>query len=197
MFVIQHGRFWTNPLTVLWKGVATPGVELVSTHLALRRSSLRIAWCLPSISLLNDQKSNYLPIPISLHATKHIRLWHSVSTRLDLVLDPNSHHNFHPTFFVCYRTPCCFESIWSDSFYQIVILCTTSIIFGTCMWFALQSVSRTSLVYAPTVVFACMSSLLTLITPMLLQELTGNDKVSDPSQNGPQYASLHVTARGQ
>lgn len=69
-------------------------------------------------------------------------------------------------------------------FFQIVILCTTAVIFGTCMWFALQSVARTSLVYVPAVIFACMSSLLTLITPMLLQELNGNDKVRDQSENG-------------
>ena len=80
-------------------------------------------------------------------------------------------------------------------FFQIVILCTTAVMFGTCMWFALQSVERTSLVYVPAVMFACMSSLLTLITPMLLQELTGNDKVSDQSEKWSRqvYTRLRCT----
>ena len=50
------------------------------------------------------------------------------------------------------------------------------------MWFALQSAKGTSLVYAPTVIFACTTSLLALMTPRMLQELTGNDKVSDFKQ---------------
>ncbi|KAJ7363320.1 Major facilitator super domain-containing protein 12 [Desmophyllum pertusum] len=57
---------------------------------------------------------------------------------------------------------------------RVIILCTTSTIFGTCMWFSLQSAS--SLIYAPAVIFACMSSLLTMVTPTLHQEVTGNNK---------------------
>lgn len=68
-----------------------------------------------------------------------------------------------------------------NSFPQVVILCTTSVIFGTCMWFFLQSAERTSLVYAPTVIFACMTSFLTLVTPTMHQEMTGNQKVGDQS----------------
>ena len=60
---------------------------------------------------------------------------------------------------------------------QVIIVCTTAAIFGSSLWYYLHTEERTSLVYAPTVVFASMSSLLTMVTPTLHQELTGNEKV--------------------
>ncbi|XP_068718643.1 major facilitator superfamily domain-containing protein 12-like [Montipora capricornis] len=59
---------------------------------------------------------------------------------------------------------------------RVMIICTTAAIFGTSLWFYLHTEKRTSLVYAPTVIFASMSSLVTMVTPTLHQELTGNEK---------------------
>ena len=49
--------------------------------------------------------------------------------------------------------------------------------FGTCMWYFLQSAEQTSLVYASTVIFACMSSLVTMVTSQLHQEMIGHNEV--------------------
>ncbi|XP_022788005.1 major facilitator superfamily domain-containing protein 12-like isoform X2 [Stylophora pistillata] len=59
---------------------------------------------------------------------------------------------------------------------RVVILCTTFAIFGTCMWFFIQSASRISPVYVPTIIFAGMSSVITMVTPTLQQSIAGNSK---------------------
>ena len=65
-------------------------------------------------------------------------------------------------------------------FPQVIILCTTFAIFGTSIWFFVQSASKTSSVYVPTIIFAGMSSLITMVTPTLQYHITGNSKVSEP-----------------
>ncbi|KAK2549627.1 Major facilitator superfamily domain-containing protein 12 [Acropora cervicornis] len=67
---------------------------------------------------------------------------------------------------------------------QVIIVCTTTAIFGTSLWYYLHTEERTSLVYAPTVIFASMSSLLTMVTPTLHQELTGNEKETSSFVHG-------------
>lgn len=67
---------------------------------------------------------------------------------------------------------------------RVIIVCTTAAIFGTSLWYYLHTEERTSLVYAPTVVFASMSSLLTMVTPTLHQELTGNEKENSSFVHG-------------
>ncbi|XP_044177120.1 major facilitator superfamily domain-containing protein 12-like [Acropora millepora] len=67
---------------------------------------------------------------------------------------------------------------------RVIIVCTTAAIFGTSLWYYLHTEERTSLVYAPTVIFASMSSLLTMVTPTLHQELTANEKENSSFVHG-------------
>lgn len=95
-----------------------------------------------------------------------------------------NHSNLHVARpFLCQRL-LSFLRLTFFFFLQVVILCTTFAIFGTCMWFFMQSASRISPVYVPTIIFAGMSSVITMVTPTLQHSITENSKVREPIRKG-------------